>query len=263
MLFSIESVELVQACGRKSRGLLTMDGVEPNIGGAYEKGFGVFKVENGSRRRTIPICLKRSPFVYDYIEAHEKLKRLHFPVPVTMRRVQATAGQFRRDQFVAMTDYRSLGVFFFGKALLGDMYEYDKLFESKKRISELPEYALEGFMDAYRHLDDIKKDVWRYAKLATNNHLRLPAEEEYEIVVYPDKRWELLLLDLHTVIPNYNKRNIKKYNDECTWKTINNITAMHKWLVQHQLLQPEPQPLQHSSWRQRLWQKFSCFHLPQ
>lgn len=225
-----KEVEFVHYSGRISKGLVDedreIDSLVYDFLGAQRKGFGRFVILSGERRKELPLFYKSTEYADDYIAKYRVLKSLGFPVPATMRKVDDRWG------YVVMTDYSAKGAIFFGKAMglaMGD-YSYSEP-EAKNYVDEIPEYALRGIMDAHKHLGDIDVTLKRYEQMATVHGIRLPSDEVYEIVVFPNVKWKLMLLDLGDVRLGFDKGVASRFNRSCGDSTIQNINYIYEWLL--------------------------------
>ncbi|GEM_PF-6398721 len=229
-----EAVEFIHYTGRKSQGFV--DGTreisvrEGYFLGGDEKGFGRFQVTRNGRSRQSPLFYKYAYPANEYIANYQELKKLGLPVPTTMRKID--------DDFVAMTDYSAQGAVFFGKAMVIAMLrDYTWLPEASQYVNGIPRYAVQGVFNAYENLSEIERMLDRYEQIANRHGIHLPAiEEHYELAVFPNERWELMLLDLHGVkIGDFNGDDVSKDNRTFSIDTIDCIKAVHKWLSINQL----------------------------
>lgn len=239
-----EKVELTHPCGRKSGAIVLSDTDlsmrSIRIFGAYDKGQGKFLLTDGIGSRVIPLFYKTAYGADNYMARYQKLKDVGLPVPRTMRKIN--------DDVVGMTDYAEQGAIFFGKGMLNAIVTYDFFEEAKKHLDKIPEYALQGFLDAYIHLRQINRMLKTYEQLATSNRIQLPLDDYYELVVYPDKRWRIMMFDLHLVdVDPAEGADLHGINESCSSGTIDNINRMYEWLRKN-----KPQALQLVSWWQRI-----------
>lgn len=225
-------VEFTHFNARKTEGVIVERnrlsyGGEACLMGAYEKGLAKIEIGKGGRKRIWPLFYKSTDSSDDYVEMYHRLKKAGLPVPPTIRKID--------DEFIAVTDYNALGAVFFGKAMVSTMREYNRFPEARRLIDGIPTGVLLGFVDACRHKEDIRRLMEEYERRVNSNHIHLPVDEQYEIVVFPDGKWKLMFFDLHCVFVDHDETRLKKANKHIIDITDHSIDYMYKWLCKRRL----------------------------
>ena len=141
-----------------------------NVGTGYDFSYGFFgeeeKSTNPARR---------------YYERWRFLRSIGMPTASSMRVVD--------DRRVAMGDMTLGGAAFFGK-------EKEKITAQEKRRGVRRE--LNETEKAFLGIDPqkIKQEIVRWQVFAWENGFRLPGDDEYDLRVWPDGRFQVLVLDL-------------------------------------------------------------------
>lgn len=144
-----------------------------------------------------------------YLEKWNILRRNGIPTVCSMRVVN--------DRTVAMGDMTTDGSSFFGKEI--GIRAYEKRFIEKRPLKVTEEVFLS--IDPM----DLKQEIERVQKLAWDKGIILPDNDPYDLLVHPDGKWEVLVLDVQQLKPKGEADTIEELDlqKEDMWENVDVI----------------------------------------
>ncbi len=136
----------------------------------------------------------------NYSENWKLFKEAGLPVVPTLRKTE--------NGKVVMTDLIADGSELYGKELgssLSTVHEF-KLKNDFKKLLKDKLKLVKSFLDILKdeEFKHLKSKLAGYENLANQNRIYLPFDDPFELLVHPDGKWELIIIDLRTG----GKRNV-------------------------------------------------------
>lgn len=165
-----------------------------------------------------PISLIERPMDEFYIEHWKAFKEVGFPVVPMLRQSE--------NNTLLVTDVKADGSEVYGKGLRIMVSEH-----RKQRTRPRPDVDRRflALMSSESFKETLSERLRNYAVTATRNNMGLATDDPFELVVRPDGKWKIMMLDLryarisgieypsdHTKLPidDTNKRAVKKFEED-------------------------------------------------
>lgn len=145
------------------------------------------RVEGMVEGRPISLIERRSPTNEAFKTNWEKFRKAGLPVIPTLR-VDRERGH------LLVTDLKRDGSELYGKNLKFILLNEGKVKAAHRRHSDVDKHFLE--LSAPESFELIKKKAEECARQATEHRLSLPMDDPLELLIHPDGRWDLIILDL-------------------------------------------------------------------
>lgn len=190
---SPEITVLPEPSGRKPHSLTISERKQFFHGGEKPKHRLIGKMEDSKRMQSKRLRLVERDFgeaTDRIIEMYSAYKKAGLPIVHTFRKT--TEGK------VAMTDVTADGSRIYGKAV--SIHHFGS--SGEKRSPDPMDAVFLEFMDDKEAVAAIKIEAERIASLASENGIVLAADDPFELVIHPDKTWNLLCLDLEQAVHN-------------------------------------------------------------
>ncbi len=216
-----EKINLKQISGRKPIQMYSIDKKEVmNKGqGAQEEKYlhrGLAKLKEKEKKIRLLERLDLERGGKKISEKWKIFKEAGLPVVPTMRKTE--------DGRIFVTDVTADGSEVYGKYFWHElMVESQEIIEGAKRMEDFLK-ILEG-----AEFERLRGEVEKYKNLANQHNLYLPADDPFELVVYPDGTWKIMMLDLQKgLLPAFDGFTVKKSNEYCAKYFLNLLPRIKK-----------------------------------